>query len=109
MTPRWMAPPLTRSTSAALPARIFAMRLLFVVSHTLASYLSMHVVPDRTASAGHGDPAALGLLVRSRHATNVNAEAGTIRFIADLLCLRRICEFPSFVSPTGHTRSVPMP
>src|SRR5262245_21558776 len=55
--PSCVAPPFVRSAAVALPCWIFATRLLLIVvapgtRHTLASYLSMHTVPDTTESTG---------------------------------------------------------
>src|SRR5262245_9992743 len=54
-TPSCVAPPFARSAAVALPCWIFDTRLLLVVvgfgsRHTLASYVSMHTVPDTTES-----------------------------------------------------------
>src|SRR5262249_45381198 len=57
-TPSCVAPPAASIAAVALPCWIFNTRPLLVVvafgtRHTLASYLSMHTVPDTTASGAH--------------------------------------------------------
>src|SRR5215510_14004727 len=55
--PSWIAPPRIKSSSDTEPDRMNRMRRASVVFHTLASYVSMHTVPARTASLGHDGPA----------------------------------------------------
>src|SRR5262249_3609732 len=55
--PSWVAPPRIKSSSDTEPDRMNRMRRASVVFHTLASYVSIHPVPARTASLGHDGPA----------------------------------------------------